>query len=128
MSYSRAKAKPPKVVIVASAACHPASDASSFAMLASAPHSWPASNKAAALFEAQRPCGADANIGKLLAADVAFKAADMCLQTFGGFGYAREYGIERKWRECRLYQTAPISTNMVLAFIAQQVLGLPRSY
>ena len=84
--------------------------------------------KAAALFEAQRPCGADANIGKLLAADVAFKAADMCLQTFGGFGYAREYGIERKWRECRLYQTAPISTNMVLAFIAQQVLGLPRSY
>ncbi len=84
--------------------------------------------RAAALFEAQRACGADANIGKLLAADVAFKAADVCLQTFGGFGYAREYGIERKWRECRLYQTAPISTNMVLAFIAQQVLGLPRSY
>jgi acyl-CoA dehydrogenase len=84
--------------------------------------------RAAALFEAERACGADANIGKLLAADVAFKAADVCLQTFGGFGYAREYGIERKWRECRLYQTAPISTNMVLAFIAQQVLGLPRSY
>jgi acyl-CoA dehydrogenase len=84
--------------------------------------------KAAALFEAERECGAEANMGKMLAADVAWKAADCCLQTFGGFGFAREYGIERKWRECRLYQTAPISTNMVLAFIAQHVLGLPRSY
>ena len=84
--------------------------------------------KAAAMFEAEHECGAEANIGKMLAADAAFKAADVCLQTFGGFGFAREYGIERKWRECRLYQTAPISTNMVLAYIAQRVLGLPRSY
>jgi alkylation response protein AidB-like acyl-CoA dehydrogenase len=84
--------------------------------------------KAAALFEAERDCGAEANMGKMLAADAAWKAAEACLQTFGGFGYAREYGIERKWRECRLYQIAPISTNMVLAYVAQHVLGLPRSY
>jgi alkylation response protein AidB-like acyl-CoA dehydrogenase len=84
--------------------------------------------KAAALFEAERECGAEANMGKMLAADAAWKAADTCLQTFGGFAFAREYGIERKWRETRLYQTAPISTNMVLAYIAQHVLGLPRSY
>ena len=84
--------------------------------------------KAAALFEAEQDCGAEANMGKMLAADAAWKAAESCLQTFGGFGYAREYGIERKWRESRLYQTAPISTNMVLAYIAQHVLGLPRSY
>ena len=84
--------------------------------------------KAAALFEVDHDCGAEANMGKMLAADAAWKAAETCLQTFGGFGYAREYGIERKWRECRLYQTAPISTNMVLAYVAQHVLGLPRSY
>jgi len=84
--------------------------------------------KAAALFEAGRDCGAEANMGKMLAADAAWAAAEACLQTFGGFGYAREYGIERKWRETRLYQTAPISTNMILAYIAQHVLGLPRSY
>ena len=84
--------------------------------------------KATALFEAERDCGAEANMGKMLAADAAWKAADTCLQTFGGFGYAREYGIERKWRETRLFQTAPISTNMILAFIAQHILGLPRSY
>lgn len=84
--------------------------------------------KAAALFEAGRDCGAEANMGKMLAADAAWAAADTCLQTFGGFGYAREYGIERKWRETRLYQTAPISTNMILAYIGQHVLGLPRSY
>jgi acyl-CoA dehydrogenase len=84
--------------------------------------------KACALFEAERDCGAEANMGKMLAADAAWKAADTCLQTFGGFGFAREYGIERKWRETRLYQTAPISTNMILAYIAQHVLGLPRSY
>jgi alkylation response protein AidB-like acyl-CoA dehydrogenase len=84
--------------------------------------------KAAALFEAEKDCGAEANMGKMLAADAAWKAAEACLQTFGGFGFAREYGIERKWRETRLYQTAPISTNMVLAYIAQHVLGLPRSY
>jgi heat shock gene repressor HrcA len=84
--------------------------------------------KATALFEAERECGAEATMGKMLAADAAWKAADTCLQTFGGFGYAREYGIERKWRETRLYQTAPISTNMILAYVAQHILGLPRSY
>ncbi|NOU04747.1 MAG: acyl-CoA/acyl-ACP dehydrogenase [Hyphomicrobiaceae bacterium] len=85
-------------------------------------------HKAATLFEAGRDCGPEANMGKMLAADASWKAAEACLQTFGGFGYAREYGIERKWRETRLYQTAPISTNMVLAYVAQHVLGLPRSY
>jgi alkylation response protein AidB-like acyl-CoA dehydrogenase len=84
--------------------------------------------RGAALFEAGRDCGAEANIGKMLAADAAWKAGEACLQTFGGFGFAREYGIERKWREARLYQTAPISTNMVLAFVGQNVLGMPRSY
>jgi alkylation response protein AidB-like acyl-CoA dehydrogenase len=84
--------------------------------------------KAAALYEAGRDCGAEANMGKMLAADASWKAAEACLQTHGGFGYAREYGIERKWRETRLYQTAPISTNMVLAYVAQHILGLPRSY
>jgi alkylation response protein AidB-like acyl-CoA dehydrogenase len=84
--------------------------------------------KAAALFEAGRDCGAEANMGKMLAADAAWAAGDTCMQTFGGFAYAREYGIERKWRETRLYQTAPISTNMILAYLAQHVLGLPRSY
>ena len=84
--------------------------------------------KAAALFEAGRDCGPEANTAKMLAADASWKAAEACLQTFGGFGYAREYGIERKWRETRLYQTAPISTNLVLAYIGQHVLGMPRSY
>jgi alkylation response protein AidB-like acyl-CoA dehydrogenase len=84
--------------------------------------------KAAALFEAGRDCGAEANMGKMLAADAAWAAAEACLAAFGGFGFAREYGIERKWRETRLYQTAPISTNMILAYIGQHVLGLPRSY
>lgn len=84
--------------------------------------------KAAALFEAGRDCGAEANMGKMLAAEAAWAAAEACMQTFGGFAYAREYGIERKWRETRLYQTAPISTNMILAYVAQHVLGMPRSY
>jgi acyl-CoA dehydrogenase len=84
--------------------------------------------KAAALFDAGRDCGPEANMGKMLAADAAWHAAEACMQTFGGFAYAREYGIERKWRETRLYQTAPISTNMVLAYVAQHVLGMPRSY
>jgi alkylation response protein AidB-like acyl-CoA dehydrogenase len=84
--------------------------------------------KAAALFEAGRECGAEANMGKMLAAEAAWAAGEACMQTFGGFAYAREYGIERKWRETRLYQTAPISTNMILAYVAQHVLGLPRSY
>ena len=84
--------------------------------------------KAAALFEAGRDCGAEANMGKMLAAEAAWAAAEACMQTFGGFAYAREYGIERKWRETRLYQTAPISTNMILAYVGQHVLGMPRSY
>jgi alkylation response protein AidB-like acyl-CoA dehydrogenase len=84
--------------------------------------------KAAALFEAGRDCGAEANMGKMLASEAAWHAGDTCMQTFGGFAYAREYGIERKWRETRLYQTAPISTNMILAFVGQHVLGMPRSY
>src|SRR5262245_53696705 len=84
--------------------------------------------KAAALFEAGGDCGAEANMGKMLAADAAWAAAEAAMQTFGGFAYAREYGIERKWRETRLYQTAPISTNMILGYIGQHVLGLPRSY
>ncbi|MGY4464697.1 alkylation response protein AidB-like acyl-CoA dehydrogenase [Bradyrhizobium sp. LB9.1b] len=67
-------------------------------------------------------------MAKLLASEATWKAAEAALQTHGGFGFAREYDIERKWRESRLYQIAPISTNMVLAFIAQKVLGLPRSY
>ena len=84
--------------------------------------------KAAALFDAGQDCGAEANMGKMLASEAAWKAAETAMQTFGGFAFAREYGIERKWRECRLYQTAPISTNMILAYIGQHVLGLPRSY
>lgn len=84
--------------------------------------------RAAALFAAGRPCGEDANIAKLLASEATWKAADTALQTHGGFGFAQEYEIERKWREVRIYQTAPISTNMVLAYVAQHVLGLPRSY
>jgi alkylation response protein AidB-like acyl-CoA dehydrogenase len=85
-------------------------------------------HKAAALFEAGRDCGAEANMGKMLASEAAWHAADTCMQTHGGFAFAREYGIERKWRETRLYQTAPISTNLILAFIGQHVLGMPRSY
>jgi acyl-CoA dehydrogenase len=84
--------------------------------------------RAAALFQAGQPCGEDANIAKLLASEATWKAAEAALQTHGGFGFAQEYDIERKWRESRIYQTAPISTNMVLAYVAQHVLGLPRSY
>jgi acyl-CoA dehydrogenase len=84
--------------------------------------------KAAALFAAGHDCGADANIAKLLASEATWHAAEAAMQTHGGFSYAREYDIERKWRECRLYQIAPISTNMVLAYVAQHVLGMPRSY
>ncbi|MBX6424487.1 MAG: acyl-CoA/acyl-ACP dehydrogenase [Variibacter sp.] len=84
--------------------------------------------RAAALFDAGRECGADANMAKHIAAEAAWEAAEAAMQTHGGFGFAREYDVERKWRECRLYQIAPISTNMVLAYIAQHVLGLPRSY
>lgn len=84
--------------------------------------------KAAAMFAQGKPCGAEANMAKLLSSEAAWHAGEACFQTFGGFAFAREYDIERKWRECRLFQTAPISTNMILAFIAQTVLGLPRGY
>ena len=84
--------------------------------------------KAAALFAAGRDCGADANIAKLLASEATWHAAEAAMQTHGGFGYATEYDIERKWREVRLYQIAPISTNMVLSYVAQHVLGMERSY
>ncbi len=83
---------------------------------------------AAELFDAGEPCGAEANMAKLLAADASWEAANVALQTHGGFGFAEEYDIERKFRETRLYQVAPVSTNMILAFIATKVLGLPRSY
>ena len=84
--------------------------------------------KAAALFEAGEPMGAEANMAKLLAAEASWQAADMCMQTHGGFAFAEEYDIERKFRETRLYQVAPISTNLILAYLAEHVLGLPRSY
>lgn len=84
--------------------------------------------KACALYDAHVHCGAEANMAKLLASEVGFKAADTCFQTFGGFAFAKEYDIERKWREVRLFQTAPISTNLILSYVAQHVLGLPRSF
>ncbi len=84
--------------------------------------------RAAALFDNGKECGADANIAKLLSSEAAWKAADTAMQTFGGFAYAREYEIERKWREVRLYQIAPISTNLILGYVGQHVLGMPRSY
>jgi acyl-CoA dehydrogenase len=87
-----------------------------------------AARRAAAMFDAGLDCGTAANVAKLLASEAAWRAAEAALQTFGGFGYACEYDVERKWRECRLYQTAPISTNLILAHIGQHVLGLPRSY
>ena len=84
--------------------------------------------QAAALFDAGQECGEAANLAKLLASEAAWKAADTCMQTHGGFSFARDFQIERKWRECRLFQIAPISSNMILNFVAQNVLGLPRSY
>jgi len=84
--------------------------------------------EAAQLFDDGRPAGAEANLAKLLAADASWEAANVCLQTFGGFGFAAEYDIERKFRETRLYQVAPISTNLILSYLAEHVLGLPRSF
>ena len=84
--------------------------------------------EAASLYEAGRDCGAEANMAKLLAADASNEAANVCIQTHGGFGFAEEYDIERKFRETRLYQVAPISTNLILSYLAEHVLGLPRSY
>jgi acyl-CoA dehydrogenase len=84
--------------------------------------------EAARLFDAHEPFVAQANMAKLLAADASWEAANVCLQTHGGFGFAAEYDVERKFRETRLYQVAPISTNMILSYVAEHVLGLPRSY
>ncbi len=83
---------------------------------------------AAALFEAGQPCGEEANMSKLLTADACWNAAEACMQTHGGFGIAREYDVERKWRHARIQKIAPISTNMILAYLGHGVLGLPRSY
>jgi acyl-CoA dehydrogenase len=83
---------------------------------------------AAQLFDSHQPCGAQANMAKLLAADASWESANAALQTHGGFGFAEDYDIERKFRETRLYQVAPVSTNLILAYIAEHVLGLPRSY
>jgi acyl-CoA dehydrogenase len=84
--------------------------------------------RAADLFDAGEPCGAEANMAKLLAADASWEAANVAMQTLGGFGMATEYDVERKFRESRLFQIAPISTNLILAHIGQHVLGLPRSF
>ena len=84
--------------------------------------------KAADLFDAGKPCGAEANMAKMLASEASWQAADTCLQTHGGFGMTQEYNIERKFRETRLYQIAPISTNLILSFVGQHVLGMPRSF
>jgi acyl-CoA dehydrogenase len=84
--------------------------------------------KAAELFDGGQPCGAEANMAKLLAADAAWEAANACVDTHGGYGFAAEYDVERKFRETRLYKVAPINNNLVLAYVAQHVLGLPKSY
>jgi acyl-CoA dehydrogenase len=85
-------------------------------------------SKAAAMFDAGEPCGTEANMAKLLASEASWFAADMCIQTHGGFGFAEEFDIERKFREARLYQVAPISTNLILSHVATHVLGLPKSF
>jgi acyl-CoA dehydrogenase len=84
--------------------------------------------KACDLFDAKQPCGAEANMAKYLAAKASWDAANACLQFHGGFGFAAEYDVERKFRETRLYQVAPISTNLILSYVAEHVLGLPRSF
>jgi acyl-CoA dehydrogenase len=84
--------------------------------------------KACSLFDAHQACGAEANMAKMLAADASWEAANACLQFHGGFGFAAEYDVERKFRETRLYQVAPISTNLILAYIGEHVLGMPRSF
>ena len=84
--------------------------------------------KAAVLFDSGKACGAESNMAKLLASEASWEAANSCMQTFGGFGFASEYDVERKFRETRLYQVAPISTNLILSFVSEHVLGMPRSY
>jgi acyl-CoA dehydrogenase len=84
--------------------------------------------KAASMFDAGEPCGTEANMGKMLASEASWFAADTCLQVHGGFGFAEEYDIERKFRETRLYQVAPISTNLILSHVGTHVLGMPKSF
>jgi acyl-CoA dehydrogenase len=84
--------------------------------------------EAARKFDAYEDCGAEANMAKLLAADASWEAANACMQFHGGFGFAEEYDVERKFRETRLYQVAPISTNLILSYVAEHILGLPRSF
>jgi acyl-CoA dehydrogenase len=84
--------------------------------------------EAARLFDSGKPCGAEANMSKLLAAEASWEAANVTLQTYGGFGFAKEYDVERKFRETRLYQVAPVSTNLILSYIGQHILGMPRSF
>jgi len=84
--------------------------------------------RAAELYETGEDCGAEANMAKYLAAEASWKAADMCMQTHGGFAFAEEFDVERKFRETRLYRIAPISTNLILSYLAEHVLDLPRSY
>ena len=84
--------------------------------------------KATALFDAGKPCGGEANMARMLASEAAWNCAEACMSTHGGFAFAREYDIERKWRETRLARTAPISTNLILSYIGQHILGMPRSY
>ena len=85
-------------------------------------------DKAAALFDAGQPCGPEANMAKYLAAEAAWEAANACIDCHGGYGFAEEYDVERKFRECRLYKTAPVNNNLVLAYVGEHVLGMPRSY
>jgi acyl-CoA dehydrogenase len=85
-------------------------------------------NEAARRFAAGLDCGTEANMAKMLAAEASWAAGEACIQTHGGFGFAEEFDVERKFREARLYQVAPISTNLILSYLAEHVLGLPRSY
>ena len=89
---------------------------------------WLMVEKAAKMFDAGLPCGAEANMAKMLASEASWRAGDVCMQTHGGFAFAKEYHIERKFRETRLYQIAPISTNLILSFVAEHVLKMPRSF
>jgi acyl-CoA dehydrogenase len=84
--------------------------------------------KAAWLFDHGQPCGAESNVAKLMAAEAGFEACDVALQTHGGYGYAKEFHVERLWREVRLYKIAPVSQQMTLNYVSEHVLGLPKSY
>src|SRR5205814_8236153 len=85
-------------------------------------------DRAAELFDAHQPCGPEANMAKYLAAEAAWEAANAAIDCHGGYGFAEEYDVERKFRECRLYKTAPVNNNLVLAYVGEHVLGMPRSY